>query len=51
MIVRHTFYEKETSSPLVFHSGSAYGIKSKITTVAEELGIRLCSMDLYHTEE
>ena len=50
-IIRHTFYEKETASPLVFNAGSAYGQKAKITTLAEELGRRLTNMDTWHTEE
>ena len=40
-VIRHTFYQKETASSLVFYAGSAYGWKPKITTLAEELGRRL----------
>ena len=50
-IIRHTFYEKETTSPLVFNAKSAYGQKAKITTMAEELGRRLTNMDQEHSEE
>ena len=50
-IIRHTFFQKATTSPLVFHARSAYGWKPKITTLAEELGRRLVNMDPYHTEE
>ena len=31
-VIRHTFYEKSTASPLVFHAGGAYSWKPKITT-------------------
>merc|ERR1712240_961678 len=51
VVLRHTFYEKATASPLVFHAGGAYGWKPKITTLAEELGRRFCNMDSLHTEE
>ena len=50
-VIRHTFFEKDTSSPLVFHANSAYSWKPKITTLAEELGRRFCNMDQHHTEE
>ena len=50
-IIRHTFYRKDTTSLLVFHAGSAYSWKPKITTLAEELGRKLVNMDPYHTEE
>ena len=40
-----------TASPLVFNAGSAYGLKAKITTLAEELGRRLVNIDQQHTEE
>ena len=49
--IRHTFFEKETASPLVFNANSAYGWKAKITTLAEELRRRLTNMDELHTEE
>merc|ERR1712240_150694 len=51
VVLRHTFYEKATASPLVFHASSAYGWKPKITTLAEELGRRFTNMDKMHTEE
>ena len=50
-VIRHTFYEKETASPLVFNAKSAYGWKAKITTLAEELRRRLTNMDELHSEE
>ena len=40
-LIRHTFYQKVTTSPLVFYAQGAYGWKAKITTLAEELG-RMC---------
>ena len=51
VIIRHTFYQKVTTSPLVFHAQEVYGWKAKITTLAEELGRRLVKMDGYHTEK
>ena len=50
-VIRHTFFEKETASPLVFNASSAYGWKAKITTLAEELRRRLTNMDKLHNEE
>ena len=50
-VIRHTFFEKSTASPLVFHANSAYGWKPKITTLAEELGRRFNNMVPHHTEE
>ena len=49
-IIRHTTYQKATTSPLVFHASGAYGWKTNITTLAEELGRRLVNMDEYHTD-
>ena len=51
VVIRHTFYQKATTSPLVFNAGGAYGWKPKITTLSEELGRRLVNMDLLHTDE
>ena len=51
MVLRHTFFEKSTASPLVFHANSAYGWKPKIMTISEELGRRLTNMDCLHTEQ
>ena len=34
--VRHTFYEKKMTSPLVFHNRGACGTKQKIITLAAE---------------
>ena len=50
-IIRHTFYQKAITSPLVFHACGACRWKPKITTLAEELGRRLVNMDPYHTEQ
>ena len=36
-IVRHSFYQNPTMSPLVFHSGGAYTWRTKIVTLAKEL--------------
>merc|ERR1711867_429748 len=44
-IVRHSFYQKPTTSPLVFHSGGAHAWRIKIVTLAEEMRRRLLHMD------
>lgn len=47
--IRHSFYQKPTTSPLVFHSEGAHSSKSKILTLSEELHRRLLNMDTYHS--
>ena len=39
--IRHTFYEKDVTSPLVFHARGACAMKQKIITLAEETKRRL----------
>ena len=43
--IRHTFYQKPTTSPLVFHANGAHSWRSKIITLAEELRRRMLHMD------
>ena len=39
--VRHTYYEKMTTSPMVFHGRGACSSKQKIVTLAEEARRRI----------
>ena len=48
ILIRHTFYEKEVTSPLVFHAKGAYTWRSKLVTLAEEVTRRLRNMDRVH---
>ena len=47
--IRHSFYQKPTTSPLVFHANGAFGWKAKITTKSEEFRRRLLHMDTAHS--
>ena len=47
--VRHTFYQKPTTSPLVFHSRGACSIKQKIVILGEETKRRMLNQDRDHT--
>ena len=49
--IRHTFYQKPTSSPLVFHGRGACPIKQKITILGEEVKRRLYNIDPIHNTE
>ena len=49
--IRHTFFEKKMTSPLVFHARSAYNWRAKIVTLGEEVKRRLMNSDRQHTEE
>ena len=49
--IRHSFYQKDTTSPLVFHAAGAYSWSPKITTMSEEMRRRLLHMDVDHTAE
>ena len=49
MKIRHSFFQKPTTSPLVFHSGGAHSWRSKLITLAEELRRRLLNMETFHT--
>ena len=46
--IRHTFYDKDVASPLVFHSRGAHTWRSKLVTLAEEIRRRLKNMDRAH---
>ena len=50
-IIRHGFYEKPTTSPLVFHGRGACSIKQKITIPSEEVKRRMLNLDTRHSEE
>ena len=50
-VIRHSFYEKPTSSPTVFHGRGAISIKSKIVTLSEEIKRRMANMDRLHSKE
>ena len=49
--IRHSFYEKPITSPLVFHGRGACATRQKIVTLAEEIKRRILNMDPYHTKE
>ena len=49
--VRHTYFEKVTTSPLVFHRREACSSKQKIVTLAEEARRRLTNQDKSHSVE
>ena len=49
--IRHSFYQKGTTSPLVFHAAGAYGWRPKIVTMSEEFRRRLLNMDKDHSHE
>ena len=42
--VRHTYYEKPSTSPLVFHGRGACSVRQKIVVMAEEGKRRLLNM-------
>ena len=50
-VIRHTFFQKATTSPLVFHAQGGYGWKPMMTTLSEEQGRRFTNMDMYHTDQ
>jgi hypothetical protein len=43
--IRYSYYEKPTTSPLVFHAAGAHGWRSKITTLAMEVVRRMTNSD------
>ena len=47
--VRHTFYEKPTSSPFVFHGRGAFAMRQKVVVLGEETKRRLLNQDRAHT--
>ena len=50
-IIRHGFYEKPTTSPLVFHGRGACSTKQKITILSEEVKRRILNQDSRHSKE
>ena len=50
-IIRHSFYQKPSTSPLVFHAGGAHNWRSKLITLVEELRRRYLHMDGRHSME
>ena len=49
--IRHTFFQKSVTLPLVFHAQGAHSWRSKLITLAEELRRRFLYMDANHTWE
>ena len=49
--IRHSYYEKPTTSPRVFHCNRAYPWRSKIITLAEETQRQMLNMDRAHSIE
>ena len=49
--IRHSFYLKPTTLPLVFHDSGAFGWKAKLTTMSEELRCRFLHMDSIHLQQ
>ena len=47
--IRHTYYEKQVTSPIVFHSRGACPTKQKVIVLAEEAKRRLYNQDRDHT--
>ena len=45
------YYEKEVTSPLVFHAKGAHTWRSKIVTLGEEVRRRLRNTDTGHSKE
>ena len=50
-VIRHSFYQKPSTSPLVFQAGGAHSWRSKIITLAEEMRRRLLHMDTRHSRQ
>ena len=50
-VIRHTYYEKPTTSPLVFHGRGACSVKQKIMILSEEVRRRLYNQDPQHSLE
>ena len=49
--IRHSFFEKPITSPLVFHGRGACASRQKIVTLSEEIKRRMLNMDPVHTKE
>ena len=50
-VICHTYYEKPSTSPLVFHGRGACSIKQKIVILGEEVKRRMLNQDRYHTRQ
>ena len=48
-VICHSYYEKPTTSPLVFHGRGACSTKQKITILSEEVKRRLYNQDKLHS--
>ena len=48
-VIRHSYYEKPTTSPLVFTGRGACSTKQKITILSEEVKRRLYNQDRFHS--
>ena len=48
-VIRHTFYEKDVTLPLVIHTKGAHTWRSKLVTLGEEVRRRLRNMDAIHS--
>ena len=51
MTIRHSFYEKPVTSPMVFHANGVYDWRCKLVTMSEELRRRLLHMDGKHSKK
>ena len=49
--IRHSYYEKPSTSPLVFHGRGAVATRQKIITLAEEVRRRMMNADQDHSKE
>ena len=49
--IRHSFYQKPITLPLVFYANGAFGWKAKLTTMSEELRRRFLHMDDAHSQQ
>ena len=49
--IRHTFFQKSVTLPLVFNAQGAHSWRSKLITLAEEMRRRFLHMDTSHTWE
>ena len=50
-LVRHSYYKKPSTSPLVFHARGACPARQKIIILAEEMKRRLFNQDRSHSVE
>ena len=50
-VVRHSYYEKPSTCPLVFHGRGAVATRQKIVTLAEEARRRMMNMDRQSSRE